>query len=172
MRGNAEMSLNDLKSEFSHAYVRAIAHAAGFFVQEANRHVDADGVDLTLMARDPAGNVRSSRLDVQLKATAALIAEDPLPFDLEVKNYDELRSSAFQVPRILVVVVVPPDPDRWVSATEHELTVRHCGYWKSPRGADPTPNSTTVRVHLPRSACFHVSDLKAIMNRIREGGLP
>lgn len=166
------MNLNDLKSEFSHAYVRAVAHAAGFFVQEANRHVDADGVDLTLMARDPAGNVRSSRLDVQLKATAALIAEDPFPFDLEVKNYEELRSTAFQVPRILVVVVVPPDPDRWVSATEHELTVRHCGYWKSLRGADPTPNSTTVRIHLPRTSRFHVAELRAIMARIQEGGVP
>ena len=166
------MSQNDLKSEFSHAYVRAVAHAAGYFVQEANRAVDSDGVDLTLMERGNGGVVRSPRLDLQLKATAQLVTDDPFPFDLDIKNYNELRSETFQVPRILVVVVVPTERASWVTATEQELTVRHCGYWLSLRGGAATANAATVRVRIPRSSCFHVADIKAIMTRIQSGGLP
>lgn len=166
------MSLNDLKSEFSHAYVRAVAHAAGYFVQEANRVFDGDGVDLTLMGRGNGGVVRSPRLDVQLKSTAQPVAQDPFPFDLDVKNYDELRSQVLQVPRILVVVVVPADRAFWISTTEQDLTVRHCGYWLSLRGLPESNNTATVRVHIPRSSCLHVADLQAIMARVQAGGLP
>jgi Domain of unknown function (DUF4365) len=80
------LTLNDLKAEFSHAYMRAVAHAAGYFLQEANRVFDGEGVDLTLLARASGGIVRSPRLDLQLKATAAAVTEAPFPFDLEVKN--------------------------------------------------------------------------------------
>ena len=164
--------LNDLKSEFSHAYVRAVAHAAGYFVQEANRAFDGDGVDLTLLDRGPGGVVRSPRLEVQLKATADAIVGDPFPFDLSVKNYDELRAENVQTPRILVVVVVPADIATWVSASENELVVRHCGYWVSLLGAAESPNTATVRVRLSRASCFHVDPVKAMMNRIREGDQP
>lgn len=166
------MTLNDLKSEFSHAYVRAVAHAAGYFVQEANRTFDADGVDLTLLSRSPAGTVRSPRLDLQLTATAATISESPFPYDLDVKNYEELRSEQLQVPRILVVVSVPDTTTSWVTATEDELVLRRCGYWKSIRGEGATANKATVRIHIDRSACFHVDQVKAIMDRIRNRGVP
>jgi hypothetical protein len=166
------MTLNDLKAEFSHAYVRAVAHAAGFFAQEANRTFDGDGVDLTLLARSPEGTVRSPRLDLQLKATAAPVTEDPFAFDLPVKNYDELRSESLQVPRILVVVVVPEDAASWVSATEDSLLLRHCGYWMSLRGAAATENKATIRIQIQRSDCFHVPQVTSIMERIRQGGLP
>lgn len=166
------MTLNDLKAEFSHAYVRAVAHAAGYFVQEANRSFDGDGVDLTLLSRSPSGTVRSPRLDLQLKATASPIVEDPFPYDLDVKNYDELRSVQLQVPRILVVVSVPDSTASWVAATEDELILRHCGYWKSLRGEGPTTNSATIRIRVDRSACFHVDQVTAMMGRIGNGGLP
>jgi hypothetical protein len=166
------MSLNDLKSEFSHAYVRAVAHAAGFFVQEATRTFDGDGVDVTLLARGNGGAVRSPRLDLQLKATSTAVSGDTFPFDLDVKNYEELRSDLLQVPRILVVVVVPADVSDWVTATEQELTVRHCGYWKSLRGEPSSSNSTTVRIHMSRTACFHMNEVQSIMSRIEAGGFP
>ncbi|MEY4577307.1 MAG: hypothetical protein RL701_2010 [Pseudomonadota bacterium] len=170
------MSLNDLKADFGQAYVRAISHAAGFFVQEANRAMDADGVDLTLFARGAGGTVRSPRLELQLKTTASIAslsagAED-LPFDLEIKNYDELRSEDVQVPRILVVVSVPQDIADWVKSSEQELTLQHCGYWTTLRGAAPVTNATTKRVHLKRSNCFHVAQVQSLMQRLRAGELP
>jgi hypothetical protein len=164
-----DVSLSDLKEAFSHAYVRAVAHAAGYFVQEASRHLDADGIDLTMFSRGPGGTVRSPRLDLQVKGTARIGPDDPFPFDLPIKNYDELRSEDFQVPRILVVVALPEDVAHWVSATDQELVLRHCGYWKSLQGAAAIDNDTSVRVKLSRSACFHVEQVQRIMDRIREG---
>jgi hypothetical protein len=166
------MHLNDLKAEFSHAYVRAVVHAAGFFVQESGRMADADGVDLTVLSRG-AGGVRSSRrFDVQLKATAKPILEDPFPFDLEAHNYNQLCDTNYQVDRVLVVVVLPQDQGSWVTASQTELVMRHCGYWLSLRGQAPTQNQTSVRVRLPRSACFHVAQVQAMIDRIRQGGHP
>ena len=166
------MTVNDLKAEFSHAYVRAVTHAAGFFVQEANRTFDGDGVDLTLLSRGAGGTVLSPRVDVQLKATAAPVVEDPIPFDLPIKNYDELRSVQLQVARILVVVFVPEDRAAWVQATEDELVLRRCGYWMSLRGLPATENKTAKRVHLSRAACFHVANVQGIMSRVAAGGMP
>lgn len=166
------LKLNDLKAAFSHAYVRAVAHAAGYFVQEANREMDGDGVDLTLFARGQNGLCRSPRLDVQLKSTAAPVASDPFSFPLPVKNYDELRDQNYQVPRILVVLVVPEAAADWISATEAELTLRHCAYWTSLRGANSTSNNTTVTIQIARSAVFHVAELTGIMNRISQGRSP
>ena len=131
------MLLNDLKAEFGQAYVRAIAHAAGYFVQEAGRNMDADGIDLTMFNRSAEGPVRSPRLDIQLKTTTKPITADPFDFDLPIKNYNDLRAAPVQVPRILVVVVVPKDAATWVNATEESLLLRHCGYWISLRGQRP-----------------------------------
>lgn len=166
------MSRNDLKSEFGCAYVRAVAHAAGYFVQEANRGFDGDGVDLTLLSRSASGTVRSPRLDVQVKTTAGAITEDPFPFDLSIKNYDELRSTQLQVPRILVVVAVPEDVEEWVTASGDQLVLRRCGYWKSLGGEPAVENTATLRVRIGRDACFHVEQVRAMMERIREGGNP
>jgi hypothetical protein len=167
-----EARLNDLKEGFSHAYARAVAHAAGYFVQEANRPFDGDGIDISIMHRGPGGAVRSPRLELQLKATEHAVTTDPFSYSLDVKNYDELRSEELQVPRILVVVVVPKDVSNWLSANEEELVLRHCGYWLSLRGSPASDNEATVTVKIPRSNCFHVAQLQALMGRIRDGGLP
>jgi hypothetical protein len=166
------MTLNDLKADFSQSYVRAVANASGYFIQESSRGFDADGIDLTMLARTAQGTVQSPRLDLQLKATEHPINEDPFPFDLRVKNYNELRSEQLQVPRILVVVCVPMELEAWVSATNEELILRHCGYWKSLRGEPPTENATSVRVWIRCDYRFHVGPVRELMSRIRDGGLP
>lgn len=164
--------LNDLKAEFSGAYVRAVAHAAGYFVQGADRIFDGDGVDLTVMSKGNGGVVRSPRLDLQLKATSTPVTEDPFPYDLDVKNYNELCDDSWQVARILVVVIMPPDIAQWTEATETELLLRHCGYWSSLRGQPSSQNAASVRIRISRSACFHVTPLTQMMDRIRQGGTP
>ncbi len=166
------MSNRDLQSEFGVAYVRAVAHAAGFFTQEANRLLDGDGVDLTVFQRGPGGVVRSPRLDLQVKTTITLPLADPFPHDLEAKNHQELTSTEWQVPRILVVVVVPPAPADWVEADEERLVLLRCGYWLSLRGGAPTTNSSTHRVQIPRAQVFHVDPLRALMAQVQAGGAP
>jgi hypothetical protein len=166
------VTTNDLKSEFSIAYTRAIAHAAGYFVQEANRMMDADGVDLTIFSRGAGGVTRSPRLDLQIKSTSNFTEDDPFAYDLDVKNYHELRAVDLQVPRILLVVLVPEQRADWVQASLKDLTLRHCGFWHSLRGVEGFSNTTTKRIFIERANCFHVDALATMMQRIREGQLP
>lgn len=167
------MSDIKLQGEFGVAYVKAVAHAAGYFVELAGRWADEDGVDLTILALNASGQRRSPRLDVQVKTTVDAPDGDPFPYDLDVKNYDELRDDVLHtVPRILVVVTVPREQAEWSTATEEQLILRRCGYWKSLRGEPPTSNTSTARIKLARSACFHPANLRAIMLGITEGRIP
>lgn len=166
------MSEQDLKGEFGTAYVRAVSHAAGYFVNGVDRMMDNDGVDLSIFARANNGPVRSPRLDVQVKTTSLQVASDPFVYDLEVKAYNELCDPNWQVPRILVLVAVPDNRSDWVAATERELLLRYSGYWRSFRGETATQNSSTTRVLIPKAAVFHVPQLRDVMDRISNGGLP
>jgi hypothetical protein len=165
------MDLGQQKQEFSKAYVKAVAAAAGYATYEPT--VDDDSVDLGLAARGGNGTVRSPRLDLQLKCTARDIVRDTtVNFPLLIKNYDELRPEDFMVPRVLVVVVVPDNLPDWIHHSEQELLLRHCGYWYSLRGMQPTENVGNVTVNIPRIQLLDVAGLSDIMHRITSGGLP
>lgn len=73
------MELGQKKQEFSKAYVKAIAAAAGYATQELS--VDDDSVDLGLAARGGGGTIKSPRLDLQLKCTARhLVGDETVDF--------------------------------------------------------------------------------------------
>lgn len=165
------METSQRKQEFSKAYVRAVAATAGYAAQTPE--VDDDSVDLTLAVRGGGGTVRSPKLDLQLKCTSRhLVSDGTVNYPLEIKNYEELRPTDFQVPRVLVVVVVPDDIGQWIAHSEEQLLLRHCGYWYSLRGLPPTQNVSSVTVNIPRAQVFDVAGLTAIMRRISIGGLP
>lgn len=166
------MHITHQQEAISRAYVRAVAAGAGLRVQEGAQP-DDDSVDLTLSARGPGGTVRSPKLDLQLKCQLGRPTNAPhWPYDLGVKNYEELRPSDFPVPRILVVVVVPDDPSHWIEQSDERLLMRYCGFWLSLRGLPETANTSAVRVQIPRAQRFDVAGLTAIMDRISQGGVP
>lgn len=151
--------------QFSRAYVRAVAAVAGFSVYEPE--VDDDSIDLGLAARDSLGSLRSPRLDLQLKGTGRdLLRDDGVHYPLKIKNYRDLRGPDLLVPRILIVVVVPPEVDDWLSQSEEQLALRRCGYWLSLRQHEPTPNASSVTVVLPRENLLSVAALRGMMEGI------
>ena len=154
--------------QFSRAYVQAVAAAAG--VSVAKPEVDDDSIDLTLQRRTVGTIRRSPRLDLQLKATYAdCLSHDQLSYDLKVKNYDDLRDTALAVPRILVVVLLPANVEKWVDHSEDQLALFRCGYWLSLRGMEQTDNATKRRVHLDRRSVFNAippDDLRAFLTSI------
>lgn len=166
------MDLSQKKEQFSEAWLRAVAAAAGFAV--AKPTVDNDSIDLTVSKRGGKGTVRSPKLDVQLKCTATeIIKETDLRFPLEKKNYDELRYDNFAVPRILVVLCVPAEPKDWLQLVEEShLLLKQCAYWTSLRGKPESPNETTVIVSLLRTQRLDDASLLSIMERIEQGGIP
>ena len=112
----------------------------------------------------PIGSVRSPKLDVQLKCTAAgIVTSDNLSHQIPMKNYDDLRHDDYQVPRILVVISVPTDVNQWLTQTHDHLLLCHCGYWVSLRGqpemTSASKENPRVTVRLPRASSSRLSSL-------------
>lgn len=157
--------------QFSLAYVRAVAAVAA--CTAVRPEVDDDSVDLTLGRRSVMALVRSPRLDIQVKATAVdCVSDNHVTFALSIKNYDDLRVANVVVPRILVVVVLPPDIADWTDSDEERLAVRRCGYWLSLRGMPATTNTSSETVYLPRSQRLSPAQLHGIFSRLEQNGLP
>lgn len=155
------------KEQFSLAYVHAIASAAGFALKSFS--VDNDSTDIGIAARGLVGKVRSPQLDLQLKCTHTDDGSGgEFSFQIKRKNYDDLRHTEYHVPRLLVVLRVPPDVDNWLDHSQERLLVRHCAYWGSLYGAPALadPNQERVTVKISRAKLFNVDGLRDIIRCI------
>ncbi len=115
----------------------------------------------------------SGQFDVQVKSTTQVnITENEIRYDLEVKNYDDLREPGDNCPRILVVLVLPEDETQWLSQSVEELILRHCAYWISLEGYPATAATTTTRISIPRSAVFSVEAVRAILAALQQRRKP
>lgn len=165
------MELDQQKEQFSLAYVQAVAAVAGFAWSKPS--VDDDSVDLTLHQRGGGGTIRSPRLDLQLKCKAAATpSETAFSHSIKLKNYDDLRDPSVQVPRILVLVLVPDELGDWLAHSEAEMALRRCAYWVSLRGLPESGNDTGQTVTMLKTQHFHAAALREIMSRIASGGQP
>jgi hypothetical protein len=135
--------------------------------------VDNDSVDWGIAAGGEAQTPRRPRLELQLKCTAqAPVATDAFPFELKIKNYNELRVGKLFVPRILVVVTVPAETEQWLELSGKQLILRHSACWLSLCGAPETENESTITIQIARSQYFTPEALRAMMQRMNDGGLP
>src|SRR5712692_1428702 len=159
------------KEQFSNAYLRAVVATAGYNVYKPE--VDDDSVDWGIGTRGGIGTIRSPRVELQLKCTSQeVIKEMHLAYPLKLKNYDDLRFDDYQVPRILLVIIVPENLGEWLTQSEEQMTLRRCGYWLSLRGQLEVPNISSVTVYVPRAQMFNVAQLQEMMQRIANGGGP
>lgn len=162
MPTDALLAETDIEAAISHAYVTAVAAAAGYVT--AKQDFDRDGVDLQIRA---GGHVRPS-LDLQLKATKALPSS--LRYPLKVRNYNLLREPCM-VPRILVVLELPRERAAWVSVTSEELVLKRCAYWLSLADMPHTDNTETVSLSLIETQRFDVRALRDLMEKARSGAI-
>ena len=109
-------------------------------------------------------------LDLQLKATINLGEPSGgyFGFPLKRRNYDLLRIES-QTPRLLVVLDLPKDEDRWMTITADELILRRRAYWLNLKGAEEISNKTTKTVQIPESNVFAVDSLRKLMEDSRQG---
>ena len=106
-----------IESELSIAYVHAVAAKAGLATEFTR--VDVDSVDLTIGGKGKLSKdsvLHSPKIDIQLKATINknVNGDGSISFNLPLKNYDDLRANCL-VPKILVVLFLPKDENRWLS---------------------------------------------------------
>lgn len=155
------------QEQFSKAFILATASMAGCSVAEPKP--DDDSIDWTLSCRLAP---RRPKLDLQVKSTIdGTGTEAAIHYPLKRKNYDELALCSLLAPRLLVVVIVPPEPLEWVTTSPEALVLRHCAYWVSLRGLPPTDNESSVTVQVPRANLFDVAALIGLMRTINEGGV-
>lgn len=161
------MDLNSRKDHFSRAVVRAVAATAG--VKATVPEQDEDSEDITFSAPDTDA-APGAKLDAQLKCSQNIEAEgNAFSFSLGVKNYNDLRwpTEELYVPRILIVVHVPPNPAEWMVSDPEKMTLKRCAYWVSLAGAEPTENVSTVNVKIPTEQLF---DAAALLARLAPPG--
>jgi hypothetical protein len=158
---------NEQKQQLSVAYVHAVAARAGYACQV--KVPDEESVDVLISASGwihETSVVGSPRLEVQLKASSALeVQADHVSFPLPRKNYEDLRADAL-VPKLLVVLMLPRDPDVWLHVDEERMIARRSAYWASLAGKPATANKTRVSIRLPRSQRFDVEQLQELMKRV------
>lgn len=155
------MDMNAQMELFSLAYIRAVSANVGY--QVTRPELDDDSVDGILMARG------GRRLEFQAKATTRnLLHGQHLRFPLPIKNYDDLRADT-QLPRILIVLLMPSGQPEWLQQTSDELCLRHCAYWKSLEGCPESPNTYSVTVHIPIANIFSGGQLIDLMTKVERG---
>ncbi|MBN9119758.1 MAG: DUF4365 domain-containing protein [Planctomycetes bacterium] len=164
---------NHRQESLSRAYVQAVAARAGAVCSVPDL---AYGIDLTLRAVDETDGFVDAGvlLDLQLKATTNADVRDPatIGFDLRVADYDKLRRPDVPIPRVLVVLELPPDEAEWAAQTVGELILRRTAFWISLRGRPAVDVTTTTRARLPRTNLFTPATVTDLLARVRAGGVP
>ena len=159
------LASGDRKEGLSKAYVQAVAAAAGYTLWKQD--FDRDGVDVQVRA---GGAMRPS-LDMQLKATVRLVQDGTnWRFPLPKRNYDLLRERTM-VPRVVIVLDLPAEEERWLSASDGEFVMRHCAYWVGITGAPESGAERIVTVPIPTRNRPDVPAPNDLMNRVRTGRL-
>lgn len=136
------LAVNDRKELLSDAYLGALAAVAGLYVIKPSP--DRDSTDWIVRDR------YSVSVNLQLKCTADLESSEgaTIPFDLSLKNYNDLRAKR-AVPAYLAVLHVPRQPERWITHRQDLVEVRHRAYWMEMNGLPTRPNRRKVTVHIP-----------------------
>lgn len=164
------LTRNHRQEGLSRAYVQAVAAQAGVV---CSRPEPDYGIDLSLRLVEIRGQRHrdvSVQLDLQLRSTArAAVGAAEITYDLDVVTYDDLREQRGGCPSILVLLVMPDEEDRWLSQSAEELTIRHCAYWLSLRGAPARPSSSTLRVTIPVANMFTPAVVRDLLQRLRRG---
>ena len=154
------MDLNARKEKFSIAYIEAVAAQSNVKVGGWNH--DSHSVDGTLRWEDG----RRPMIDFQAKCSSQdLIRDDHLSFKLGRKNYEELRPIGLPTPIILIVVLVPSEPEDWLRFSEEELCSNSRGYYFSLEGMPELQGKHSQTVEIPCRNLFDQDHLIELMNQ-------
>lgn len=164
---------NHIKEGLSRAFILAVAHRAG--LNCALREFDY-GIDGTFRDVKVIGKRRVESgfaLDFQAKSSERCeFDETHLAYDLEAKSHIDLVDGNVGCPRILIVMALPREPERWLEIDGESMILRRSAWWVSLRGKPPTVNKQTERIRIPATQIFNVPALTSMMQRIRMGDLP
>lgn len=159
------LTRNQIEAELSLAYVQAVAAAETFAVDIP--HIDSDSVDAIISGKgkiDPTSLRHSPRIEVQLKASinAQPNGNGYIPFDLTIKNYDDLRADTM-LPRLLILLVLPHHQTDWLIHQPDKLILQKCCYYLNLKGQPASANGGYQRVYVPITNILTPIALKTLM---------
>lgn len=168
--GDKVLTLNNIESELSYAYLHAVASRAGLICEVTGRHSDDAGVDAVLRVKGqlaPDSVLTQFTADVQLKATrqTPVLENGHFQYRIKRKSYDELRSTKTGAPQLLIVLYLPDDETKWLEHDEDRLLTRKCAYWVSLRGAPDIDQGSQV-IAIPESNVLSVDGVRSLMTRL------
>lgn len=155
------------RGAFAESYVRTLALAAGLNVLRAE--IDDDGVDAMIRYSGKVGALASPGIDVQIKSWSNPSGSaGAWHYDgLNQQQYNELVDHNYQMPRYLVLLIVPGDQRRLAEVHDDGLLLRHHAYYTSitgqPRIASPSAGSSR-RVHVPKANLLTPPALRGLLH--------
>ncbi|AOS61564.1 DUF4365 domain-containing protein [Actinoalloteichus hymeniacidonis] len=162
---------NAMQEQFSLAFVRMVAAAAGCSIK--SHETDYDGVDITIVDSREHKEFNYPELELQLKCTSqhGLLKDGYLAWTLERKSFLKLCNPKRFVPAFLGVLLIPEDPHRLLDLSEEGLTSESRMYWaRATSLGDIVEGRANKTVRLPRDGFFDVPALQRTMNELGEGG--
>lgn len=165
------LPVQSIEELLSVAYVSAVVARSGFVPSSVQHDF---GVDLSVRRIGAFGSRRidlGTFLDMQLKASVSWsMTDEHLAFDLEADAYNRLviRREQAATPCALVVCCLPKDDSTWLDVREEELTLKKCCYYHFISGPQ-TSNSSSKRIHIPRSQLLTPNSLKRLDSAIKAG---
>ncbi len=172
------LSPPNIESELSYAYLHAVASYAGMACNVGNRHEDNNGIDATLTAWVPfpnGGYLTEVTIKVQLKATIIPPVDDGVNFSYflrGVTRYNDLRTETVSNARLLVVLFLPENAQKWLDHSPDQLALRRCAYWQSLRCAPVTTNDSGATVKLPKNQVFNPQALIDLATQLSHPHFP
>lgn len=156
------------QDQFSVAYIRAVAAAAGCTISVPE--VDDDKIDIIVSSRARGKRHTKPKLDLQIKSvTSGPAVKETFSYSVDVDTYDALRDTMCAIPRLLVVVLLPRNYQLWMSQSHDNLTMQHCGYWHSLLGARDIRPAASTAVQISRDNIFGPRELQAMMRMVADG---
>jgi hypothetical protein len=154
------------RGAFAESYVRTLALAAGLNVLRPE--IDDDGIDAMIRYSGAVGPLASPGIDVQIKSWSSPSGSaGAWHYDgLNQQQYNQLVGDS-QMPRYLVLVIVPSDQNRLAELHAEGLLLRHHAYYTSlagqPRVANPSTGSSR-RVQVPKANLLTPAALRELLH--------
>lgn len=158
------------KESLGQAYVRAVVAKSGYSIAVSEHDYGVDGLIKDVINRGGRYFETGFGINFQLKSSVAVNFEkEYLVYDLESKNYNDLVYQTKMLPNILVLFVMPREKELWLRVEQEQLSIRHCAWWCSLAGLEPTDNIESQRIRIPIHQVLNPENLIGLMDKVKGG---
>jgi hypothetical protein len=167
------MTQNDIEEALSRAYVFAVASRAGVNIAGSAKDYGVDGTFRRIFVfPDNTRTETGFPLDFQLKASInCTVGETHVSYRMKAAAYNKLvwRRNNGSTPILLILLVLPNDPETWLDHSEDQLLLRQCCYWHLV--GDELIETATIVLEIPREQILTPATLGHLLDEVELGEL-